>query len=112
MTKMTAHYEVPNQYSDHWASRGIIITAVSQVELESFASLLLAYQVFELNLRTLRTLAEVLETKGANPADILKTIVMLLDPTTQAMEQIAYLVRVLEHSVSLPEPDEVKGRMQ
>ena len=93
MTKMTAHYEVPNQYSDHWASRGIIITAVSQVELESFASLLLAYQVFELNLRTLRTLAEVLETKGANPADILKTIVMLLDPTTQAMEQIAYLVR-------------------
>lgn len=112
MTKMTAHYEVPNQYSDHWASRGIIITAVSQVELESFASLLLAYQVFELNLRTLRTLAEVLETKGANPTDILKTIVMLLDPTKQAMEQIAFLVRVMEHSVSLPEPDEVKGRLQ
>ena len=112
MTKITAHYEVPNEHSDHWASRGIIITAVSQVELESFASLLLAYQVFELNLRTLRTLAEVLETKGANPTDILKTIVMLLDPTKQAMEQIAFLVRVMEHSVSLPEPDEVKGRLQ
>ena len=112
MTKITAHYEVPNQHSDHWASRGIIITAVSQVELESFASLVLTHQHLGLIMRTLRTLAEALETKGANPADILKTIVMLLDPTKQAKEQIAYLVRILEHSVHLPPPTEMKGTLQ
>lgn len=112
MNKMTANFEVPNAHSDHWASRGIIITAVSEVELEAFASLLLAYQTLELSLRTLRTLKEVLETKGANSADILKTITVMLDPTKQAMDQIASLVRVLEHSVSLPKPDEVKGVLQ
>lgn len=112
MRKMTVNFEVPNEHSDHWASRGIIITAVSPVELDSFASLVLTHQHLGLIMRTLRTLAEVLETKGANPEDILKTVAMLLDPTKQAMEQIAYLVRVLEHSVSLPEPDEVKGRLQ
>ena len=112
MDNMTLSFHVPSEFLDYWAARGVIITAVSQVELEAFASLVLAYQTLELNMRTLRTLKEVLETKGANSADILKTIIMLLDPTKQAMEQIAYLVRVLEHSVSLPEPDEVKGRMQ
>lgn len=112
MDKMTVNFEVPNEHSEHWAARGIIITAVSQVELESFASLVLTHQHLGLIMRTLRTLVEVLETKGANPADILKTVAMLLDPTKQAMEQIAYLVRILEHSVHLPEPDEVKGTQQ
>lgn len=112
MNKMTANFEVPNEHSDHWAARGIIITAVSQVELESFASLILTHQHLGLILRTLRTLAEVLETKGANPADILKTLAMLLDPTSQVIEQIAFLIGVLEHSVSLPKPDEVKGTLQ
>lgn len=112
MDNMTFSLHVPPEFQDYWAARGVIVTAVSQVELESFASLVLTHQHLGLIMRTLRTLAEVLETKGANPADILKTVAMLLDPTKQAMEQIAYLVRVLEHSVSLPEPDEVKGRMQ
>ena len=63
-------------------------------------------------MRTLRRLKEVLETKGANSADILKTIVMLLEPTRQAMEQIPYLISILEHSVHLPRPTEVKGMLQ
>ena len=112
MDNMTFSLHVPPEFQDYWAARGVIVTAVSDAELEAFASLLLAYQTLELNLRTLRTLKEVLETKGANSDDILKTIILLLEPTRQATDQIAYLVRILEHSVHSPRPTEVKGMLQ
>lgn len=112
MAKMTVHFEVLDEYSEHWASRGIIITAVSEVELQSFYSLLLTHQHLELIKRTLSTSVEYLETKGATTTNILKLIADLREPTRLATEQIAYLVQVLQHSVSLSKPVEKEGRLQ
>ncbi len=67
----------------------------------------------ELTLRALRTLAEVQETKGANPADIAKTVAGLIEPNRLAAEMVEY-VRVLLGKSTLVSSDgpNTKGKLQ
>ena len=67
----------------------------------------------ELTLRALRTLAEVMNTKGATSADIEKTVAMLLEPNRVSVEQIDYIRTLLGKSVLITgQHQKRKGRLQ
>ena len=97
-----------------FADKDMMVTPLSEFEVDQFALALHALaETQELTMRSLRTLAEVVETKGAATADILKTVAMLLEPNRLAAEQVEYVRVILGRSARVGRGgDQKKERLQ
>jgi len=113
MSEIVIKVPVPDELMPLFADMDMIVTPGTDFEIGQFAVALARIdETLELTLRSLKTLAQVMETRGIDAADILKTVAMLLEPNRLAGEQIDYVRTILGRSARVGRQDGGKGVMQ
>ena len=113
MRELIIRFEVSDQQAAVFARRDVLVTPVSDCEAGQLAVVLqdLA-DTCQLNWQSLSTLKQVLDSKGAEPVDIAKTLDMLMEPNRLAVGQIDYVRALLERSARVGRTQEGKETLQ